>query len=57
MPLLLAIRTHGETWRQNGISKGQVFQCMQPIRMALPHLLGYVEEMIDDAAETGHLVQ
>jgi hypothetical protein len=30
---------------------------MQPIRMALPHLWGYVEEMIDDAAEAGHLVQ
>ena len=56
-PLLQAIRTHGETWRQHGVSKGQVVQRMQPIRTALPHLWGYVVEMIDNAAEAGYLVQ
>ena len=56
-PLLQAIRTEGETWRRHGISKDQVVQRMQPIRTALPHLWGYVMEMIDNAAEKGHLVK
>jgi len=56
-PLLQAISTQGQTWRQNGIRKDQVVQRMQPIRTALPHLWGYVLEMIDNAAEAGYLVQ
>lgn len=56
-PLLQAVRTQGQTWRQHGIKKEQVVQRMQPIRTALPHLWGYVLEMIDNAAEAGHLVQ
>ncbi len=56
-PLLQAIRTKGETWRQHGIRKEQVVQRMQPIRTALPHLWGYVMEMIDSAAEKGYLVK
>ena len=56
-PLLQAIHTHGETWRQHKISKGQVVQRMQPIRMAFPHLWDYVVEMIETAAEAGYLVQ
>jgi putative hydrolase of HD superfamily len=56
-PLLQAIRTDGQTWRQHGIRKDQVVQRMQPIRTALPHLWGYVLEMIDNAAEAGYLVK
>lgn len=56
-PLLQAIRTQGQTWRQHGITKDQVVQRMQPIRTALPHLWDYVLEMIDHAAEAGYLVQ
>jgi len=56
-PLLQAIRTKGETWRQHRITKEQVVQRMQPIRTALPHLWGYVLEMIDSAAEKGYLVK
>jgi putative hydrolases of HD superfamily len=56
-PLLQAIRTQGQTWRQHGIRKTQVVQRMQPIRTALPHLWGFVLEMIDNAAEAGYLVQ
>jgi putative hydrolases of HD superfamily len=56
-PLLQALRTEGRTWRQHGIRKGQVIERMQPIRTALPHLWGYVLEMIDDAAEKGYLVK
>jgi putative hydrolase of HD superfamily len=56
-PLLQAIRTEGRTWRQHRIGKGQVVERMQPIRAALPHLWGYVLEMIDDAAEKGYLVK
>jgi len=56
-PLLQAIRTDGQTWRQHGIRKDQVVQRMQPIRTALPHLWGYVLEMIDNAAEAGNLVK
>lgn len=54
-PLLQAVRTQGRTWRQHGVSKSQVVQRMQPIRTALPHLWGYVLEMIDNAAEEGYL--
>lgn len=56
-PLLQAIRTHGETWRRHGISKGQVVQRMQPVRKALTRLWDDVMEMIDNAAEAGYLVQ
>lgn len=56
-PLLQAIHTQGQTWRQHGIRKDQVMERMQPIRTALPHLWGYVLEMIDNAAEEGFLVQ
>jgi putative hydrolase of HD superfamily len=56
-PLLNAIRTEGETWQRHGIRKDQVMQRMQPIRAALPHLWGYVLEMIETAAEKGYLVQ
>jgi putative hydrolase of HD superfamily len=56
-PLLQAIRTQGQTWREHGIRKSQVVKRMQPIRTALPHLWGYVLEMIDNAAEAGDLVR
>jgi putative hydrolase of HD superfamily len=55
-PLLQAIRTQGQTWREHGVRKSQVVERMQPIRTALPHLWGYVLEMIDNAAEAGYLV-
>ncbi len=56
-PLLQAIHTQGETWREHGIRKDQVVQRMQPIRTALPHLWGHVMEMIENAAEAGYLVR
>jgi putative hydrolase of HD superfamily len=56
-PLLQAIRTQGQTLRQHGIRKSQVVKRMQPIRTALPHLWGYVLEMIDNAAEAGYLAK
>lgn len=56
-PLLQAVRTQGETWRQHGIMKHQVVQRMQPIRKALPHLWCRVLEMIDNASEAGYLAQ
>jgi putative hydrolase of HD superfamily len=55
-PLLQAIHTRGKTWRQNGIRKDQVIERMQPIRMALPSLWGYVIDLIEDAAEKGYLI-
>jgi len=54
-PLLQAIRTQGQTWREHGVSKSQVLERMQPIRTALPHLWGHVLEMIDSAVEAGYL--
>ena len=56
-PLLQAIRTQGQTWKLNKIRRSQVVQRMQPIRSALPHLWGYVLEMIDNAAKAGYLVK
>ncbi len=55
-PLLQALRTKGKTWRRHRIRKDQVIERMQPIRAALPHLWGYVLEMISDATEKGYLV-
>jgi putative hydrolase of HD superfamily len=56
-PLLQAIRTQGRTWKRSRIKKSQVVQRMQPIRTALPHLWGYVLEMIDNAAKAGYLIK
>jgi len=55
-PLLQALHTQGETWRQNGIRKEQVIERMQPVRAALPSLWGYVVELIEDAADRGYLI-
>jgi putative hydrolase of HD superfamily len=55
-PLLQAIHTRGKTWRQNGIRKDQVIERMQPVRVALPSLWGYVTELIEDAADRGYLI-
>ena len=56
-PLLQAIRTQGQTWRQHGVRKSQVVRRMQPIRTELPHIWGYVLDMIDNAAEAGYLAK
>jgi putative hydrolase of HD superfamily len=56
-PLLQAIHTRGQTWRQHRIRKDQVIERMQPIRQALPSLWELVLEMIEDAAEKGYLVK
>jgi putative hydrolase of HD superfamily len=55
-PLLQAIHTRGKTWRQNRIRKEQVIERMQPIRVALPSLWGYVLGLIEDAADRGYLI-
>lgn len=55
-PLLQAIQTQGKTWRQNGIRKEQVIERMQPIRVALPSLWGYVTELIEYASDKGYLI-
>lgn len=55
-PLLQAIHTRGQTWRQHKIKKDQVIERMQPIKEALPALWQLVLEMIEDAAEKGYLL-
>jgi putative hydrolase of HD superfamily len=56
-PLLQAIHTEGQSWRQHRIRKDQVLERMQPIRAALPSLWEHVLELIDTAAEKGYLVK
>jgi putative hydrolases of HD superfamily len=56
-PMLQAIHTEGKTWRQHRIKKDQVIERMQPIRVALPSLWGYMLEVIEDAADKGYLVK
>jgi len=55
-PLLQAMRTEGQTWRQHRIRKDQVIERMRPIRAALPYLWEYVLEMIEDAVKKGYLI-
>lgn len=54
-PLLQAVHTQGQTWRQHKINKDQVIERMLPIKEALPALWPLVLEMIEDAAEKGYL--
>lgn len=56
-PLLQAVRTQGQTWKQHGVRKSQVVQRMAPIRTALPHVWEYVLEMIDNAVAAGYLMK
>jgi putative hydrolase of HD superfamily len=54
-PLLCNYHTEGGTWRQHGITRGQVLGRMRPIEMGAPALWPFVLQVLDDVCEAGYV--
>ncbi len=55
MPLLQNYHNAGQTWRENGIHKMQVWQANQPIGDSSAQLWQLAQQLITEAVVSGHL--
>ena len=54
-PFLNNYLTQGHTWGLGGVKSAQVYERMDPIRVALPEVWPFVEKLIQESIETGYL--
>lgn len=54
-PFLNNYLTQGHTWRLGGVKSAQVYERMDPIRVALPEVWPFVDKMIQESIEKGYL--
>ena len=54
-PLLINHHGGGGSWREHGVSRAQVMQRMDPIRLALPGLWPTVLALIERSGALGHI--
>ena len=54
-PFLNNYLTQGHTWGLGGVKSAQVYERMDPIRVALPEVWPFVDKMIQDSIEKGYL--
>ena len=55
-PFINNIMTEGHTWKRGGITTAQVYQRMDPIRIAMPEIWDFIVKSIDDCVKKGYLV-
>jgi putative hydrolases of HD superfamily len=55
MPLLHNFHTGGKSWREHGISRGQVMERMKPVREGSETLWELARSIVDQAVERGFL--
>lgn len=56
-PFLNNYLTQGHTWGLGGVKSAQVYERMDPIRVALPEVWPFVDKMIQESIEKGYLVE
>ena len=54
-PFLNNYLTQGHTWGLGGVKGAQVYERMDPIRVALPEVWPFVDKMIQESIEKGYL--
>ena len=54
-PFLNNYLTQGHTWGLGGVKSAQVYERMDPIRVALPEVWPFVDKMIQEKNEKGYL--
>ena len=54
-PFLNNYLTQGHTWGLGGVKSAQVYERMDPIRVALPEVWPFVHKMIQESIEKGYL--
>ena len=54
-PFLNNYLTQGHTWGLGGVKSAQVYERMDPIRVALPEFWPFVDKMIQESIEKGYL--
>ena len=54
-PFLNNFLTQGHTWGLGGVKSAQVYERMDPIRVALPDVWPFVDKMIQESIEKGYL--
>ena len=54
-PFLNNYLTQGHTWGLGGVKSAQVYERMDPIRVALPEVWPFVDKMIQESIEKGYL--
>ena len=54
-PFLNNYLTQGHTWGLGGVKSAQVYERMDPIRVALPEVWPFVDTMIQESIEKGYL--
>ena len=55
-PFINNIMTEGHTRKRGGITTAQVYQRMDPIRIAMPEIWDFIVKSIDDCVKKGYLV-
>jgi len=56
-PLLLNFNTQGRVWRHHGVCKSQVLKVNEGIADGAPELWRYAQDLIENAAREGYLVE
>ena len=54
-PFLNNYLTQGHTWGLGGVKSAQVYERMDPLRVALPEVWPFVDKMIQESIEKGYL--
>ncbi len=57
MPLLGNYMTDGHTWAENHVRESQIYARMGIIETAIPKLWPYVQKVISDSVERGHVIR
>jgi putative hydrolase of HD superfamily len=57
MPLLSNYMTDGHTWAQNHVHEDQIYKRMGIIETAIPKLWPYVQQVINESVEKGHVIR
>lgn len=52
-PMLSNYNNNGGTWRKFDVAKEDIFKRIDPVKQSSNELWGFVEEMIEDAADRG----
>jgi len=55
-PFVNNIMTEGHSWKKNGITAAQVYQRMEPIRIAMPDIWDFVTSSVGDFVKKGYLI-
>jgi len=55
-PFINNIMTEGHTWKRGGITTTQVYQRMDPIRVAMPDIWDFIVKSVGDCVEKGYLI-